>query len=252
MKQLKFAVAHIIQYFTLKSVKIGFIHKSDASLIRLGSEYGGYWMPSSVTNNRITKSLVSLGLGFDISLDLKLLSLGFIVLGVEPSQNSCNYVSEQLNFIPERHNFILVQAAVSDVSGFQVFERPNLKSNYQWWATEMSNDSERATVVTTTIERLYTDNQDFFQSDLNILKMDIEGSEIAVLSSLISNSIAFDYLAVEMDYISLIPTLNIFGRISRVLETRQLFAKMEKFGYRLILTEGYNFFWISSSIEKGV
>ncbi len=242
-------LALVIQIAYLKLAKAGFERKTDLELVRIGTNYGGYWMPSAIFDQFSSKSLVSLGLGFDISLDKELLSQGFKVLGLEPNKSSCEYVVNELLSNSFNQNFLLVEAAVDSSMGIKVFERPNLKSNYQWWADEMSNSSDYASVSTTQISILAKEYPEFFNSHLSILKMDIEGSEVQVLSDVIEEDLKFDFMAIEMDYLSLLPILDIYGRAKRLMKVRSLFAKLRKSGYRLVLSEGYNFFWISSSFK---
>lgn len=250
LRTKKEKIAKFVQAGYLNLVKLGFENETDLKLVRIGTNYGGYWMPEDVFEVHESKSLVSLGLGFDVSLDKALLSKGFRVLGLEPSKSSCEYVVGELASQINNQEFILIESAVDSSTGMKKFERPDLKSNYQWWAQEMSNSSGSALVATTRISDLSQEYPEFFNSHFRILKMDIEGSEIHVLSEVIQESLSFDYLAVELDYLSLIPLLDIVGRLKRLIIVRRLFREMSAGGYQLIHNEGYNFFWASKNFKQ--
>ncbi len=219
----------------------------EIELIRLGSEYGGYWIPKFLLSSDKSKSAVSLGLGFDVSLDIELLNSGFIVLGVEPTRKSIEFVSISLKKYAQEDKFYLVKSAVGGESGQIVYDKPNLKNNYQWWAEESGDKLVKKVEVTTvTLEDLEILYPRFFQKEILILKMDIEGAEIGVLRNLIRKNHQFDYLAIELDYLSLVPVRNLFVRFKRVIEVRRLLKSLEMSGFSLLKREKFNYFFISN------
>jgi FkbM family methyltransferase len=216
-------------------------------LVRIGSNYGGYWIPKIFLESSNSKSALSLGLGFDVSLDIKLLESGFIVLGVEPTKKSNEFVADFLKAHIETGRFCLVKSAVGGESGQVFYTKPNLKDNYQWWAEEDADqESEGVCIATVTVGDLEILYPRFFEQELVILKMDIEGAEIGVLRNLINRDHRLDYLAVELDYISLVPVKSLLTRIKRVIEVRRILILLERRGYTLLKREEFNFFWINN------
>ena len=216
-------------------------------LIRLGSEYGGYWIPRIFLDSDQSKSAVSLGLGFDVSLDIELLNSGFIVLGVEPTKKSTEFVTNSLRDYIKADKFHMVKSAVGGKSGQIIYDKPNLKNNYQWWAEETENKiNNRVEILTSTLDDLEVLYPRFFQKEIVVLKMDIEGAEIGVLRNLVDRSHQFDYLAIELDYISLVPVKSLFIRFKRVVEVRRLLNSLEIRGYTLLKREEFNYFFINN------
>jgi hypothetical protein len=79
--------------------------------------------------------------------------------------------------------------------------------------------------------------------------MDIEGAELDLFCNSMEQICRFDYLAVEMDFLSLIPFLSIFTRMKRIYLARIILAELENVGnWHLVHTENFNFFW--SKIES--
>ncbi len=217
-------------------------------LIRLGSEYGGYWIPKIFLDSGKSKSAISLGLGFDVSLDIELLNSGFIVLGVEPTKKSIEFVSNSLGSYIQADKFHLVNSAVGGESGQILYDKPDLKNNYQWWADEGGNEiNDRVEILTATLDDLEALYPRFFQREIVVLKMDIEGAELGVLKNLVDRNQQFDYLAIELDYISLVPVKSLFIRFKRVVEVRKLLNLLEIRGYTLLKREEFNYFFINNT-----
>ena len=80
--------------------------------------------------------------------------------------------------------------------------------------------------------------------DYRILKMDIEGSELEVMKSLLTLQYRFDFIAIEIDFLSLIPFLKFSHRILMIKEARTLLRNFQAAGYQLVKNENFNFFWI--------
>jgi FkbM family methyltransferase len=241
---VKVSLARFVQFVTLVFAKFRFVKKNRLNLIRLGSNYGGYWVPSEVEDILPPKTLISLGLGFDISLDIELLKRDFKILGFEPSYNSRNYINSFLESTGIGKQFIVVDGAISNTTGMSSFTRPKLKSNYEWWAAEMSQNAELAVVKTIKLSSLPELYPEYFESHFRMLKMDIEGSEIQVLQDFLASDLEFEYLAVEMDCLSLVSVLDIRLRARRILESRKIFSGLRRKGYTMIHNEGFNFFWV--------
>jgi FkbM family methyltransferase len=77
----------------------------------------------------------------------------------------------------------------------------------------------------------------------NLIKMDIEGSEEKIIDQIIFDSMIFDFLAIEMDYLSLIPFFSLKRRIKAIATARQQLSNLSKLGYNLCHVENFNFFW---------
>jgi hypothetical protein len=113
--------------------------------------------------------------------------------------------------------------------------------------TNSQNQKDYLQLETTTISeilKLETDKNDF---GLRILKMDIEGAEVPVLNELLQQNIRFDFIAAEIDYLSVIPFIRFDQRIPAIVLVSKLLKRMKKQGYSLIKCEQYNFFWIRNS-----
>jgi FkbM family methyltransferase len=210
------------------------------SLSRYGSEYGGWVMPSLLARSKGSKILISAGLGRDISFDLELMDQGFFVIGIDPTVESVKYVKE---IVGKNPNFELIEACLSvDDSGLYLF--PPKIGNHASWSIFNSTSSRGTFFPSISIGRILS-SDGVKNSDLKILKMDIEGAEFPILQQLADNPHIFDLCLTELDYISKQPYRRIRTRLKAVIQVRKLLLLMHRNGYLLVATEGYNFTWIT-------
>jgi len=214
------------------------------NLIRLGSNYGGWWVPEFSKENLPAGSiLVSAGLGGDVSFDKEMLDRGFICIGLDPLVEAITYSKTELDMFK---HFIPVNAGLSDSRGQKAFYAPQVKEHDSWSVNNMhsTNPSLARSFDVLSLSDLEEIFPALKQAAFRILKMDIEGGEIPVLRQIIISEIKFDFLAVEIDFLSLIPFLSLNKRIRHFFIVWNLMLELEKKGYFLCKTENFNFFWI--------
>jgi FkbM family methyltransferase len=234
----------------LRIVTFGFIsRKVDADLVRLGSSYGGWWVPNFVLENRsMNRVLISAGLGFDVTFDEALLAAGFEVIGMDPLEESVFFANQQLGkFI----KFTAINKGLWAATGFEKFYPPKNSFHDSWSTTNIQNAPKNMyeEFPVMSIEDLTVEYPQIIEADFVILKMDIEGSEIEVLQDLKVISHAVHYLAVEFDFLSLIPFRSLKIRIKSITKARQILSKIQAEGFRLIKIENFNMFWIAQGLK---
>ena len=77
-----------------------------------------------------------------------------------------------------------------------------------------------------------------------MLKLDIEGAESEIMKKLFTSDYKFDFIGIEMDFLSLIPFLAIHRRLRAIFTARQNMEIFKSAGYAFVLKENFNFFWI--------
>ena len=230
------------------SLKIAIWQKSIPKLetTRLGTNYGGYFMPTDLLFSQKEKVLISGGLGFDISFDLALIEAGFTVIGVEPIAESIQYVEETISTLGILNRYELVPRAISDHTGHEEFRAPLESKNYHWWANQNSSSDNFKTATFPCISIKEVSEIAQSRGNLIVCKFDIEGHEIRVIESVLKNDIKFDWLMIEMDYLNLVRTHQFPKKFYRAIKVRFLMVKMNRAGYLFVLNEGFNFFWSGS------
>ena len=238
----------IQNWITVQITIFGFYSKSSQDeLLRLGSDYGGWWLPkAAVSNNHSLKVAISAGLGFDISFDKALLQAGFEVIGLDPLEECIDHANSSLQGFD---GFSSLRKGLWKTTGVQNFFPPKISTHDSWSIKNMQNSSASAvkSFEVISLEDLFGMYPKLKESDYRILKMDIEGSELEVMKSLTTFKCKFDFIGIEIDFLSLIPFLQIRNRMKMIANARALLMDFNSIGYRLVKTENFNFFWIQTS-----
>jgi FkbM family methyltransferase len=245
--RIKHLLVAIQNWITIKISIFGFNSKPNkVELVRLGSDYGGWWLPSAATSNsHVDRVAISAGLGFDVSFDKSLLEFGFTVIGLDPLADCVAHANSKL---AEFRRFTSLEKGLWKTTGVQSFFPPKNLEHDSWSATNIQHSSESMTkkFEVISLNDLFVMYPQLEKCDYRILKMDIEGSELEVMKSLVTIQYRFDFIAIEIDFLSLIPFLKFGHRILMIKEARSLLRSFQAAGYQLVKTENFNFFWIST------
>ena len=228
---------------TIKAVIFGHLTKQhDHTLERLGTEYGGWWVPLGVNSITSKKVLVSAGLGFDTTFDRAMLDRGFFIIGLDPSEKSCHYALQELNW---NSKFRVVNRGLSTIVGQQAFYEPKLSDHFSWSTIRLKDqDGEQGKYFeVTNLEQLYSENPEMADAEFRYLKMDIEGSELEILENPTEALLSFHFMGIEMDFLSLLPFMSFRKRIQHILRARKILKNLKDSKFQLIKTENFNFFW---------
>ena len=186
-------------------------------LQRIGFNYGGYLLdPSRVGPDAI---VYSLGIGEDISFDLALIEqFGVTVHAFDPTPKVKTWLSSQS--LPEQFRFHDV--GIADFEGDVVFYLPPRKdyiSHSIIPARQYSRESIRVPMI-----RLGTAMRQLGHTRIDVLKMDIEGAEYAVIEDLVRERIPVNQILVEFHH-----------RLSSVGtgKTKRALALLERYGMKI-------------------
>lgn len=233
----------VLDKFTITLVSARFIRDRSVSIVRLGSNYGGWWIPRNALGGDYRNPvLISVGLGHDVSFDQKFLEGNGFLIGLDPLASSIRFAERELGDYHRKH---LLQMGLWKTDGEIAFFPPKKEGHDSWSITEPGNASDQMEKFkVTTLSSLIHKFLEISESDYLILKLDIEGAEFEVLRSDGLGLMRPNYLAVEIDYLSKLSFFSFGLRIQRVVQVRKLLHQLRNLGYELIHTEHYNFFWI--------
>ena len=220
----------------------------DVQLSRLGSAYGGWWVPKYMLNDSESKKIcISAGLGHDVTFDKEILEFGFDVIGLDPIVEPFAFAESELKAFS---GYKGLNVGLWSSSGRQQFFRPRNPDHDSWSATNAQHTSEIDSISFNVIslEDLIQENPNIRDAELRILKMDIEGAESEVIQTISGLSLPFHYLAIEMDYLSLIPLFSLKERYKKICLTRRILKDLRQNGYMLVWKENFNYFWVNCLI----
>ena len=228
---------------TLQLTLAGFKKNLDpASLMRLGTPYGGWWIPRTTTSMTGPKVLVSAGLGHDTSFDVAMLGSGFTVIGLDPLIECCARAQREFATLGDSK---VLNLGISTFTGEQSFFQPKNPSHDSWSTINVQEvtSGEVLTFQVISLADLISRFPQIRNSVFTYLKMDIEGAEYAILKNSLGEVARFDFVGIEMDFLSLIPFLAFKKRAKGIYQARKILKEFERSDFSLVHTENFNFFW---------
>jgi len=189
MKNIKGAVkqAYRRSFGKFSHLKVG----TDLRHQWYGNDYGGFYVyPDLLNQNAI---VYSFGIGEDVSFDLDILSKhNCTVYGFDPTPNSVKWVTNQN--LPDAFNFY--EYGIAKKTGPVRFNLPK-NDNY---VSGSIIDHDVVSIENSVIVPMksFKDLSDSLgHKKIDLLKMDIEGSEYDVMEDILSSNIEINQMAIE-------------------------------------------------------
>ncbi len=170
-----------------------YLRQHKCATLRLGSDYGGWTIcADSLDENSI---IYSFGVGKDISFDLSIIKrFGSKVFAFDPTPGSVSWVEAQ--DLPE--NFSLVKYGLSDYDGQETFYMPVNPNHISHSVLKTSNVASEK--ISMDVRKLETLAGMLGHDKIDILKMDIEGSEYDAIPNILSTNIMIKQILVEFHH----------------------------------------------------
>ncbi|MGI9175523.1 MAG: FkbM family methyltransferase [Rhodothermales bacterium] len=184
---------------------------------RHGSDYGGW---AVVPEKLSEKSVVyAFGVGTDVSFDLSLIRrYGLTVHAFDPTPRSVAWIEGQE--LPER--FVFHGLGVAGYDGAATFHAPAHPDYVSY--TALSRSGADVAAVEAPVRRLGTLMGELGHTHIDLLKMDIEGSEYEVIEDLLRERLDVRQLLVEFHHR--------FEAVD-VRQTKEAIAALGQSGYRI-------------------
>jgi FkbM family methyltransferase len=190
-------------------------------LVRLGSPYGGWWVPPSALAPGAVAYCA--GAGEDVTFDLALLSHGVRVTTFDPTPRSVKYVNS-LTIDDDRFQFVPVGWWNEDTE-IELYA-PRDPAHVSYSALDLQGTGQSITVP---VRRVSTLAHELGDTNVDLIKMDIEGAEMAVIPDLLANGplprvlcVEFDKVRPLRDVTSLVRRLKLAGLIPAHSEERNV------------------------------
>lgn len=235
-----------LKYWALRIIRkirrrIATVRKKDLLLepkvrvnkVKLGSEYGGYWVcPDNLNSDSI---IYSIGIGHDVTFDLDIIRrYGCKVFAFDPTPRSIEWVNNQI--MPREFTFSPIGLAPYD--GIARFYVPSNSENISHSMSRHANVQDNSIEVEVrTFQFLMNMNN---HENIDILKMDIEASEYEVIDSFTHSNLPVQQICIEFHHR--------FSKFS-VVDTLKAIEKLEQLGFILYHQENdsYHFIRMSSA-----
>jgi FkbM family methyltransferase len=191
---------------------------------RLGSELGGWWIPTAGVGRGSV--CYCAGVGDDASFDLELAErCGSTVISLDPTPKAVAYMSRLDT--PPAVRFVAVGVGGSNRDAR--FYAPSNPSNASYSMVNLYATKE---FVTARVKTLASLMQEFGHTSLDLLKLDIEGAEIEVLESLHRDQIHPSVICVEFDQPR--PLIDMWRAIRRLRRNGYTVAKVDRLNFTFV------------------
>lgn len=157
---------------------------------KLGGEYGGYWIcPDEISSNSI---VYSVGIGKDITFDLALIEKYHCsVFAFDPTPESIEWLRGQ--DLPEKFKFFPL--GLADYNGKALFYSPKNQS-----ATLLQLPEATSRPIEVEVRKLSTLMKMLKHDSIDLLKMNIEGAEYAVINDISRSNLRINQICVDFHH----------------------------------------------------
>jgi FkbM family methyltransferase len=160
-------------------------------LVRLGTSYGGWWVPEPLIGPETVAYCA--GAGEDISFDLALMERGCRVATFDPTPRAIAHVQ---SVAPQTERFRFEPVGWWNEETELRFYAPRDPSHVSHLALNLAGTVDYFAASVRPVWRLMADLGD---DHVDLIKMDIEGAEYAVIDSLLRDGPLPEVLCVEFD-----------------------------------------------------
>jgi FkbM family methyltransferase len=199
---------------------IVFRSSPNENLVRLGSKYGGWWVPADgLGRNSICYCV---GVGEDATLDLALIErLHCEVVSLDPTPKAVSFMSTL--DLPSQLRFVPVGIAGSDREA-RFFE----PAADAYASFSMANLRRTDGFIVAPVRTLRSVMAELGHETVDLLKLDIEGAEYEVLDSLHRDDLYPPRLCIEFD------------QPYPILDTWRAIRRLRRAGYQTVKVERFN------------
>jgi FkbM family methyltransferase len=218
------AVRRVLIAFRTKVLHVVFplafrVHRR-GDMVRLGTDYGGWWVPSSLVTSEWICYFV--GVGTDVSFDTALIErFGCLAWGIDPTPRTIEWVTTQQT----DPRWVFVPIGVAGASGELRFYAPE---NPEHVSHSIKNPQRTTTYFTAEVLTIADLMRRLGHPAVDLLKLDIEGAEHETIRQMLNDGIRPRVLCVEFDQ----PEPLSWGR--------QTATALRRAGYELVKVDGFN------------
>ena len=203
------------------------LRPANKGLVRLGSAYGGWWVPRlAVTEGGVAYCA---GAGEDVTFDLALHAAGFRVRTFDPTPRAIAHVE---SVRPHDARFVFVPIGWWESEATLRFYAPRNADHVSHSALNLQETDEYFEAEVKTVA---AHARDIGDSQIDLIKMDVEGAETRVIRSLLEDGPLPRVLCVEFDQPQ--PFAAVVGAIRALRSSGYRVAKIERWDFTFVRSD---------------
>ena len=199
----------------------------DSGLVRLGTAYGGWWVPERMLKPGAVAYCA--GAGEDVSFDLELFRRGCHVTTFDPTPRAVDHLQQVK---PESENFRFVPVGWWHTASQVRFYSP---SDPLHVSHSVVNLQATSSFISVPVEPVHQLMKELGDHRVDLIKMDIEGAEYAVIEDILVHGPRPTVWCIEFD------------QPQPIARTLRAARKLRKAGYELVKIESFNFTFVLSA-----
>ena len=181
-------------YFLLKGKSLALNKTVTINNEWCGNQYGGFYVSTDYLNENAI--IYSFGIGEDISFDLQLINeFKCKVYGFDPTPKSINWVNQQ----QITTNFIFSDYGIGKETEWVTFYLPKNTNHVSGSMFNFSTVNELEPIVVS-VKKFIDIASEFNHKIIDVLKMDIEGSEYGVIPSILESGVIIKQILIEFHH----------------------------------------------------
>lgn len=219
---------------------------------KLGTDYGGWLIPKNISLNE-DSIVYSGGAGEDISFDLKLQDkYNCWIIIIDPTKRAIKHYEEVKKFYND-NNFKFTgniqKDYIQNIKNLNInfnkiifldmglYNKKNLlkfykQDNPNYVSQSLENNMFGINYDIVKVDTIKNIMNELNHNNIDLLKLDIEGSECDVLDKMLDDNILPKYLCIEFDLLLKNKDFN--------KKTEKIGKRLESFGYKILKNDNFN------------
>lgn len=219
---------------------------------KLGTDYGGWWIPKNISLNE-NSIVYSGGAGEDISFDLKLQDkYNCWIFIIDPTKRAIKHYEEVKLFYKD-NNFKFTgniqKDYIQNIKNLSVdfnkiifldiglYNKKDLlkfykQDNPNYVSQSLENNMFGNNYDVVKVDTIKNIMNELNHNNIDLLKLDIEGSECDVLDKMLDDNILPKYLCIEFDLLLKNKDFN--------KKTEKIGKRLQSFGYKILINDNLN------------
>jgi len=204
-------------------------------LRRVGSDYGGFWVPEQLLVQTNSGVLISAGLGGDVSFDKVMRGLGYRVIALDPLPECASFARQELG----GDGVIVLQAGLWSSDGAVTFYAPRVEDHDSWSVISIQETSAARArqFEVLSLQTIFERYPDYARAHPKILKVNTEGAEAEVLAHLLCAPIDFDAILVHLESVSQVRLRSPLRFLKQCASSVATLKGLRRQGFRLARSE---------------